>query len=215
MGDNMNRSVDKTRIQRAIEGNQNVFLESLLEYRLELHRFVANKISDSPNIKVQEDDILQETYIRACREVGSLRVDNKQGLMAWLKAIALNQIRDAARRQSAAKRGGDVVKVEIDQQTYSDRAFGLAIELSDPGGQSPSSYVARRESIDAIRIALSQLPEDQRTAIQLRFFQLCSLDETAERMSRTSDSVRGLLQRAKKSLREAMITSSLWLSKHG
>ena len=170
--------------------------------KTELNRFVAAKLAASPRIQSQEDDILQETYIRACKEIGSLRINNTNGLMAWLKAIALNQIRDASRQQSAAKRGGDRVKMQLDREVYADRALGLAMEFSDSSIGSPSKYVARGEAIDAIKIALGQLPEAQRTAIQLHFFQQYSVNEIGLRMGRSSDSIRGLIQRAKKKLTE-------------
>lgn len=202
-------------IQKAIDGHDEAFLLLLLDMQSELNRFVSAKLADSNRLGMQQDDVLQETYIKASKQIGGLRVKNINGLMSWIKAIAMNQIRDAARRSATTKRGGDRGIVELDRSHYGDRAYGLAIELSDPGSATPSTCAARRESIDAIRIAISQLPDDQRVAIQLRYFQLCSLTDTALRMNRSSDSVRGLLQRAKKSLRDAMATSSLWLSRKG
>ena len=178
----------------------------------ELRRFVIARLSQSKRIQLQEDDVLQESFIKACKEISSLKINNMKGLMAWIKAIALNQIRDAARRQSTKKRGGDRAKIELDRDDFNDRTIGLAIELSDPGILTPSTNVQRREAIDAMQFAISQLPKDQQQAMQLHYFQLYTLNETALRMQRTSDSVRGLIQRAKKALRVAMIASSLWLS---
>ena len=211
----MTTEQQKLLIQKAIDGDGDALLALFMQVESELHRFVAAKLAQTSRIGLQEDDILQETYIKACKEIGGLRINNIIGLTAWIKAIALNQIRDVARRQATSKRGGDRAKIEIDRERFGDQAFGLAIELTDPGIGTPSTYVARREAIDAIRIALSQLPEDQHQAMQLYYFQLLTLNETALRMNRTSDSVRGLIQRAKKSLRDAMITSSMWLSRKG
>lgn len=202
-------------INKAISGDNDALLEVLLDLKGELRRFVSTKLSSSSRIQLQTDDILQETYIKVCQEIGRLKVDKIGDLLAWIKAIALNLIRDAARRQAAAKRGGDLVKLELEQARMRDAAFGLAVELSDPGIGTPSTMAAKGEAIDAIRIAVSQLPEDQRFAMQLYCFQNLTLEETAKKMERTTDSVRGLIQRAKKTLRAAMMTSSLWLSRKG
>lgn len=199
-------------IEKAISGDVEALLELLQEMKPELRRFVIARLSQSKRIQLQEDDVLQESFIKVCKEISSLKINNMKGLMAWIKAIALNQIRDAARRQSTKKRGGDRAKIELDRDDFNDRTIGLAIELSDPGILTPSTNVQRREAIDAMQFAISQLPKDQQQAMQLHYFQLYTLNETALRMQRTSDSVRGLIQRAKKALRVAMIASSLWLS---
>lgn len=188
-------------------------LELLLQVRPELNRFVAAKLADSPRIRSQEEDVLQETYIKACKEFCQLRIDNFHGLTAWIKAIALNHIRDIARKANAQKRGGDRKRIELDREAYNSRTIDLIQEISDSGIGTPSAHMARREAIDAMRIALGQLPDDQRLAMQYHYFQKLTLNETALRMERTSDSVRGLIQRAKKALREALISSSLWWSR--
>lgn len=205
----------KTLIDKAIAGDEDSLLEVLLDLKDELRHFVSSKLSKSSRLQLQSEDILQETYIKVCQEIGGLKVDDIGDLLAWIKAVALNLIRDAARRQSAAKRGGDFVKLELEQVRLRDAVWGLAVELSDPGIGTPSTVAAKGEAIDAIRIAVSQLPEDQRIAMQLHSFQNLTLEETAQQMQRTSDSVRGLIQRAKKTLRNAMMTSSLWLSRKG
>ena len=202
-----------TLIQKAIAGDQNALLEVLLEVNPKLSQFVRFKLAATPSLSRYEDDILQETYIQAFNQIGSLRISSNGGLIAWLKAVAMNQIREITRRMATAKRGGDRVRVGL--ETHSERALGLIQELSDPGVGTPSQFVARNEAVTAMRIAMSQLPPDQRLAVSLHCLQGRSLEETAEQMQRTSGSIRGLIQRAKQSLRNSMLTSSLWLSKKG
>lgn len=203
----------ESQIKNAIAGDQDALLVLLHEMSPDLVRFVKSKLATIPALNGYEDDVLQETYIRACKDISSLRITTRSGMLAWLRAVALNQIRDVSRRKLAKKRGGDRVRVDLDDPGYSDRALGLIVELSDPGMGTPSQFVARNEAVDAIRIALSQLPADQSRAIRLHCLQGMSLEEISQEMERSGESVRGLIRRGKEALRNAMMTSSLWLSR--
>ncbi|MEM9409891.1 MAG: sigma-70 family RNA polymerase sigma factor [Planctomycetota bacterium] len=202
-------------IQAAVGGDRDVLLRLLLDVQHELGQFVVKKIRGNRALRISTEDILQEVYIRVFREVKKLRAENRTGFLAWLKTIAANQIIDSARHQAAAKRGGDRAQVINDENVFSDRALDLISQFPDVHGNSPSQFAACREAVDAMSIALAKLPKDQREAVRLHFFEKLSLKDTAERMDRTWDSVRGLIQRAKLSLRDSMQSSTLWLSKKG
>jgi RNA polymerase sigma-70 factor (ECF subfamily) len=65
----------------------------------------------------------------------------------------------------------------------------------------------------ALQIGLATLPPDQRQAIRLHFLEQLSVPETSAAMSRSTDAVRGLLERGKKRLRAFLGRSSIWFSK--
>ena len=75
-----------------------------------------------------------------------------------------------------------------------------------------SQSVARRELVHAVRAAVAGLPEEYREAIELRYFDGYSLDETAVLMGRTAGAVRGLVDRAKKQIRDSLGRASRFLS---
>jgi len=62
----------------------------------------------------------------------------------------------------------------------------------------------RAEQLFLLTRALAQLPDDQRTAIELHHFQGLSVPESARRMNKTVASVTGLLYRGGKELRQRM-----------
>ena len=78
---------------------------------------------------------------------------------------------------------------------------------------SPSGQVARREAQRVVLVALTQLKEDYRLAISLRYLEGRSVAEVAETMQRTERSVHMLCNRALKKLREALGRSSQYLSR--
>jgi RNA polymerase sigma-70 factor (ECF subfamily) len=69
---------------------------------------------------------------------------------------------------------------------------------------SPSQDVQRREEVIGMIEALATLPDDQRTALELRHLHGLSVPAAAERMGRSPASVASLLYRGMKALRERM-----------
>jgi RNA polymerase sigma-70 factor (ECF subfamily) len=86
------------------------------------------------------------------------------------------------------------------------------VEMLSAGDCTASQLVAGREAVRAVQVAMAGLSDDYRQAIRLRYLEGKSLAETAELMDRTPGAVRGLLDRAKDKMREALGRASLYLS---
>jgi RNA polymerase sigma-70 factor (ECF subfamily) len=69
-------------------------------------------------------------------------------------------------------------------------------------GSSPSDQAVRNEQLLRLADSLAALPEAQREAITLHYWQALPLVQVADRMGRTPASVAGLLQRGLKALRD-------------
>ena len=61
-----------------------------------------------------------------------------------------------------------------------------------------------------MQVGLASLPQSQQDAVRLRHLDGKSVAETAAALGRPPGAVRGLLQRARKSLRDALGRSSRW-----
>lgn len=73
---------------------------------------------------------------------------------------------------------------------------------------TPSEHAVRHEQAVLLANALARLPEFQREALVLHYWQGCSLAEIAGRLDRTTDAVAGLLKRGLKHLRLVLDTPS-------
>ncbi len=186
-------------IERAVMGEEDALHQLLFFHHARLATAVEPLIGKKLRSSISTEDILQETFVDAFRKIKEFDARDDRSFFSWLKVIAANRVRDAARRQSAKKRGGDLGRVDSSRGQQDSAVFNLLVELSD-GGQSPSGEAAVREATDAIRMAIAGLPDDQREAVALHWLQGLSLQETAERMGRSWDSVRGLVQRGKQAL---------------
>ena len=69
---------------------------------------------------------------------------------------------------------------------------------------SPSRYVARQEEALHLSEALTRLPDAQREALVLRYWDGWSLKEISRQMDRSLTAVAGLLKRGLKQLRTAL-----------
>src|SRR5579863_4618037 len=71
------------------------FIESFQTYLL----LVADrKLPEDVRAKVAPSDILQDTYVEARRAFKRFQGASDQELLAWLRQIVLNNVRDAARQ---------------------------------------------------------------------------------------------------------------------
>ena len=83
------------------------------------------------------------------------------------------------------------------------------VELLSAGSNSPSRSARRHEAVAAVRQAIDDLPDEYRTAVQLRYLDGLSLEEVAAQMQRSPRSVQGLLDRAREKMRAALDRLSL------
>jgi RNA polymerase sigma-70 factor (ECF subfamily) len=199
-------------IERAIAGDPVALERLLLDYYAPLAEHVSVALPASIRSVVGIDDIIQQVYSQVFRDIGSFESREDSSFLAWLKTIADNRIRDNLRQHRAKKRGGDQRRVIALPNEGSPFVDDLVEEYAATS-VTPSREVARREAIQAIQIALADLPKDYRLVVQLRYFDGLSLEETAEAVGKTTGAVRGVLDRAKQKIRESLQSASRYLSR--
>ena len=205
-------STDDHELRRAIAGDKDALERLLLGEYAALIRFVEPRIPADLRGVLSADDVLQDSFVLAFRDVGQFDPSRGIAFGAWLRGIVDHRMMDSIRYLRRKKRGGAFRRKEklSDPLRSSIKAF---IETVLDDEDTPSQIVAKDEAIDAMQVAIDTLPDDQRTAVKLRFLMHKSVEETAEQMNRTVDAVRGLLHRAKQTLRCQMEESVKWLSR--
>ena len=126
-------------------------------------------------------------------------------LAAWLRAILASRLADAVRQWHRGKR--DVAQERSLQAGVEDSSDRVEAWVASTAS-SPSEKLARKERTLELARALAQLPDEQRTALELHYFKGARLAEIAEEMGRTSASVAGLIRRGLARLREQLDQSS-------
>jgi len=131
------------------------------------------------------EDLLADTFERALR-ARARPAPGADGERPWLYAIALNRLRDVARRRAAE-----------------DRALALAMAgaaLADAVSGAPTDD----ERTDALRRALTLLTPAEHEAVALRFGEDLSVPAVARRLGQPTTAVEARLARALRKLRSAL-----------
>jgi RNA polymerase sigma-70 factor (ECF subfamily) len=202
-------SSDDDLLAAAVAGDRAALERLLLLHCGRLSRRIAAALSVTARQDSSVDDLLQQTLVQAIRDIGGLHTRTPAGFAAWLQTIADHRVQDYLRAQGRDRRRR-VMQAAIAPYGSSAQSMRALVEQLSDHGSTPSGHAAKSEAVHAVRVGLASLPSAQREAIQLHHLDGRSLDETAAEMDRTPGAVRGLLQRARQSLRQTLGRSSRW-----
>ena len=183
---------DETLLIRYQEGELAAMEELFARYQRPLYGY-ARRIVKSNELA---EDIVQETFIRLCRlRPGQQPEEGK--FASWLYTIATNLCRDAFRR-SARHPERPITEV------YEDDEAPITTDLWSSEQVSVEDETMRRETHREVRSVIDQLPKRERVAVLLREYQGLAYDEIAEVMGCTVGSVKLLLHRGRRRLRDLL-----------
>ena len=152
--------------------------------------------------RVEVDDLLQETFVRALSDPGGLPppAPGEAALRRWLARRARNVVVDVARALRAAKRDGRALRLE-----HSDWSrVGLAESQVALASAGPATRVVRSEEVARLVAAYERLTPDHRRVLGLRRFEGLDARETGRRMGRSEAAVHSLYRRALMAWEEAV-----------
>lgn len=198
-------------VAAAVAGDQMALERVLLEHYPRLTRRIRGRLPAGVAGSLDPEDVLQEALVEVFRGIHSFRPQGDGSFAAWLNAVVDHRLQDNLRRVRRKKRGGDLRQIARPAAGNSSLA-DLVTLLSDRGG-SPSQRAAQGEAVRAVQVGLAGLPADQRAVIVHRYVEQQSIESTAAAMRRTPGAVRGLLHRAKTSLRGALGRSTRWFGR--
>jgi RNA polymerase sigma-70 factor (ECF subfamily) len=184
-------------IERAKRGDRSAFdqLFSMVHERLRNH--ITSRMGASLRSRVNPEDVLQETLMRAFRSIDQFRWQGEDSFCRWLEGLATHRVVDAAR---AAKRRPEFQIVR------------------DPTAQdvSPSRSARRKERLARLKKSLDSLSPDYQTVVRLARIEGLLIREIAERMGRSESAIKNMLYRAMKELKRSFgDTESLHLGGDG
>jgi RNA polymerase sigma-70 factor (ECF subfamily) len=181
-----------TLLEQAQAGDRDALSRAFEKYQRRLAVLVHFKLSEHARTLAEVDDIVQETLLRAFRDIGRFEYRAPGSFLRWLSAIADHAIVDRVRYQSRERRAGE----EIPFRSESNPA---GPEPADT--KTPSRLLAQREAVERLLARLAALPEDYRRAILMAKIEGLSTAEMAEQMGKSREAVALLVYRAVKRFR--------------
>ncbi len=171
-----------------------------LEQYADYLRLLA-RLQIDPRLRTRLDpsDIVQQTLLIAHEKRDDFRGRNDTELSAWLRSILVSILAQQMRRLRAhLPEQARSLEQSLDASSARLDAY-LCAHQSTPGQR-----LVRAERVLQLVAALGELPDDQRTAIELHHLQGLTVPEVARQMERTVASVTGLLYRGGRSLRQLL-----------
>ena len=146
-------------------------------------------------------DIAQETLLVLWQRSNEFKPE-KARLTTWLHRVAHNRCIDLLRRQ---KRETPMPSSDLfERQDNSEHGYGVNDGRDPTDIASPLAVSASEANMLAMETALRKLPESQRTALVLTYYQNLSNREVASVMSSSTRAVESLLCRARGNLKKQL-----------
>ena len=182
-----------TLLEQAKAGNDEALSRAFEQYRRRLSVLVHFKLSPRAREFSEVEDVVQEVYLRAFRDLGRFHYESPGSFLRWLSAIADHAIVDRVRYLNRKRRAGDAAP-------FRSASNPLGPEPADT--RTPSRLFAQQEGVDRLLARLDALPDAYREAIVMAKIEGLSTVEMAERLGKSREAVALLVFRAVKRFRQ-------------
>lgn len=147
--------------------------------------------------KCSPSDLVQETLMEAQRDFLRFRGSTQAEFHSWLRQILSNNVRDVWRRYLASDKRNASLEVPL-----LDENAQQVLNRRRPLGCD--SGVMNFEKRELIHQGITKLPEEMATVLKLKHFEKLRFEDIAEKLSKSTQSVRYLWYRGLVLLAQAM-----------
>ncbi|MEX0637301.1 MAG: RNA polymerase sigma factor RpoE [Burkholderiales bacterium] len=184
------RDVDRQLVARAQGGDKRAFELLVEKYQRKLGRLLARFIRDPAEV----EDVTQEAFIKAYRALPGFRGDS--AFYTWLYRIGINTAKNYL--MALGRRAPTSTEVEAEDA----EGFEDGEQLRDIN--TPESLLLSKEIAQTVNATIDELPEELRTAIQLREIEGMSYEDIARIMDCPIGTVRSRIFRAREAIAERL-----------
>ena len=172
--------------------------EALAEFlsvkRPPLMAFIERQLGAALRRKLEPDDIYQEVSAEAVRSLPQIDLADRDPF-GWLCQLTERRIVDAHRRYFGAAKRDAGREVPLGQPG-GDQSRLAVIDFIVASMTSASQVMSRNHKEARLLAAMSELPEDQREALRLRYVDGLPSKQIAEKLGKTDGAVRVMLTRS-------------------
>ena len=184
------REIDRQLVARAQGGDKQAFNLLVEKYQRKLARLLSRFIRDPAEV----EDVTQEAFIKAYRALPAFRGDS--AFYTWLYRIGINTAKNYL--MAMGRRAPTSTEVEAEEA----EGFDEGEQLRDIN--TPESVLLTNEIAETVNKTIEQLPEELRTAIQMREIEGMSYEDIAKAMDCPIGTVRSRIFRAREAIAEQL-----------
>ncbi|MBR1765221.1 MAG: RNA polymerase sigma factor [Ruminococcus sp.] len=167
------------------QGDRNAFTALYYEYYQALYFYLFKLTKDKPTA----EDMTQESFITSMEKIGDLK--NPAAYKSWLFSIASNCARKHFREQNRFS--------DFDTDEELEAAFEQAEDYSQ-GMLVPSDYLENKEVKQRVKQAIDSLPDMQRSAIILFYYENMRIKEIAQALGINENAVNHRLAEGRRAI---------------
>jgi RNA polymerase sigma-70 factor, ECF subfamily len=176
---------DKQLVARVQKGDSRAFDMLVLKYQHKIFSLISRYIRDADEVQ----DVAQEAFIKAYRALPRFR--GESAFYTWLYRIAINTAKNYLVSRARRPPGSDV---DVADAEYYEGGGALR------DIENPENALFGAELKKVVEDAISQLPDDLRSAVTLREFDGLSYEDIAEIMDCPVGTVRSRIFRAREAI---------------
>ena len=184
------REIDRQLVTRAQQGDKQAFSLLVEKYQRKLARLLSRFIRDPAEV----EDVTQEAFIKAYRALPAFRGDS--AFYTWLYRIGINTAKNYL--MAMGRRAPTSTEIEAEEA----EGFEEGEQLRDIN--TPESLLLSNEIAETVNSTIEALPEELRTAIQMREIEGMSYEDIAKAMDCPIGTVRSRIFRAREAIAEQL-----------
>lgn len=190
---------DEELMRRFQNGDESAY-EHLVKRNVDLVQRQAKRFIPDP---ASADDISQQVFMRvwSSRDRFAKKISFRGWLMTITRNIALNELRTRKRKNWTPSS-----TLRSDQDQHEDPNVWLG---GTPRFSCPEDSMLLEEQLVVLQLAVDNLPELEREAIYLSYFENWPLDKIAQHIGKSGNATKSYLFRIRKKLSNILRTNSM------
>jgi RNA polymerase sigma-70 factor, ECF subfamily len=184
---------DAMAVERTLAGDQEAYRVLVERHSRTVYRMAYRMMGNA----YDSEDVVQESFLRAYQKLRQFEGNANFG--TWVYRIAANYAIDRLRQRNA-----DEARREVPNKTGEDSLDVDPLSQARDMSPSPERLAGSAQLADRMKAALAELSPAERTAIVMRHWDGCGIEEIAAVLKSNSNATKNTVFRAVEKLRRAM-----------
>ncbi len=189
-------TLESTVLTKLEAGGVDELTSLFMHQRPGLRRLISMRLDPRLHARVDASDIVQETFVRACKALPSYLESPVIHPVVWLRLIGKRLVAEVHRRHFRDKRSPEhELGYDIEGNSHLINQFADSI-------QSAGSAAEKHELISRLHHLLQNMPIHDREILEMRHVEGVSLQEAAQQLSIPYETAKKRYQRALQRFRD-------------